>query len=63
MNTAQTTIRSQALIAARSAAATSNLPHWPLAVSVPLPEGLDFDDECLYEDTFVAEYNRLRAPQ
>ena len=63
MNAMPPTIRSQALTAARSAAATSNLPHWPLAVSVPLPEGLDFEDECLYEDTFVAEYNRLRASQ
>jgi len=61
MNTMQTTIRSQALAAARSAASTSDLPHWPLTANVPMPAGLDFEDECLYEDAFVAEYNRLRA--
>jgi hypothetical protein len=55
-------LRTTALAAAREAATlTSGSAPWPLTVSVPLPAGLDFEDECLYEDTFVAEFNRLCA--
>ena len=55
-------LQAQARRAARLAASTGPPGPWAILASVPLPPALAHEEALVYEDTFVAEYNRLKEP-